>query len=103
MQVDALIGRPEEVLRDPGVAEPVLLKDVRELRRMTREEMAVLIGVRPNYYRHIENGTNPSQEVKNSIRAVLAECPVHKALGAKCSHKLPVPPDEELYSPPANK
>jgi DNA-binding XRE family transcriptional regulator len=102
MQADALIGRPEEVLREP-VAEPVLLRNEREIRRITREEMAAQIGVKPNYYRHIENGAMPSQEVKDAIRAVLAECPVHKAMGVKCSHKLPVPPDEELYEPPVNK
>jgi DNA-binding XRE family transcriptional regulator len=100
MQVDALIDRPAEMLREPNVAEPVLLKDVRESRRYTREEMADGIGVKPNYYRHIENGSIPSQQVKDAIRAMLETCPVHRDAGVKCNHKLPVPPDEELYSPP---
>ncbi len=96
--MDALIDDTAAMLRDADVAEPVLLKDEREKRRITREEMAARVKVKKNYYRHIEMGTKPSKEVREAIRAVLAECPVHRALGIRCK-ELPVPPDEELYAP----
>lgn len=81
------------------VGSPVGLQKERELRRMTREELADLVGVKPNYLRHIENGAPPSKDTKDAIRRELAICRVHKALGVSCTHKLPVPGDDVLYSP----
>jgi DNA-binding XRE family transcriptional regulator len=100
MQIDALIEGPTEVLRGPNVPVPVVLKSEREKRRYTREEVAERVGVKLNYYRHIENGAVPSQEVKDAIRVMFSECPVCRDLGVKCTRKLPVPPDDELYAPP---
>lgn len=66
---------------------------------MTREELAELSGVKLNWIRHIEQGQKPSQEVKDRLRRALEMCPVHRSLGVKCDHKLPVPSDDKLYSP----
>lgn len=65
---------------------------------MSRPELAKLSGLKTNWIRHIENGSKPSKEAKAAIRRALEQCPVHLDFGVKCSHKLPVPPDEYLYS-----
>ncbi len=87
------------MLPDADVPTPVVLLEERKKRRMTREELAALAGIKPNYLRHIENGTPPGQDTKDAIRVALERCPVHAAFGIDCKHKLPVPGDEVLYSP----
>lgn len=93
------LDRRTPVLPAADVTEPVNLKTEREKRRMTREELADLAGVKLNWIRHIENGSPPSAATKDAIRRALERCPVHKALGVACNHKLPVPSDDYLYSP----
>lgn len=79
---------------------PVVLRDEREKRGESREELAEMAGISPSWLRAIEEkGEKPSQEVKDALRAALERCPVHERFGIKCGHKLPVPTDEELYSP----
>jgi transcriptional regulator with XRE-family HTH domain len=92
-------ARSPAVLPPADVQTPVVLQLERKKRRMTRSELAKLAGIKPNYLRHVENGTPPGQETKDAIRKALERCPVHKALGVKCDHKLPVPDDDVLYSP----
>lgn len=58
-----------------------------------------MAGITVHWLRHIENGQKPSQDVKDAIRSALKICPIHSAFGVKCTHELPVPPDEELYEP----
>lgn len=66
---------------------------------MSREELAIAAGISAAWLRDIEAGEKPSDEVKKSLRVALSRCPVHRDLGVKCDHPLPVPPDEELYAP----
>lgn len=99
----AAFAKSAHVLRAPEVIAPVKLQIEREKRRMTRDELAELCGIKPNYLRHIENGTPCSQQTKDALRRALERCPVHKAMGVKCDHKLPVPSDEVLYSPIEHK
>jgi transcriptional regulator with XRE-family HTH domain len=96
---NAALARETFMIRQPTVETPVILRLEREKRRMTREEFAELAGLKLNWLRHIENGAKPSAEKRAAIRKVLERCPVHKALGVNCNHKLPVPDDDVLYSP----
>lgn len=77
----------------------MVLRDEREKRRMSRDELAEMAGIKPTWLRHIEDGKKPSEQVKLALRRALEQCPVHRSFGVQCDHKLPVPPDEELYSP----
>lgn len=92
-------ARSVVVLPSGDVGAPVKLQLEREKRRMTRDELAAMCGIKKNYLRHIETGTPPSKETKAAIRRALERCPVHRDFGIKCEHKLPVPSDEVLYSP----
>ncbi len=66
---------------------------------MTREELASLAGISVTWLRQIEAGMFwPGQEARERIRTALEECPIHRAFGIKCGHRLPVPEDERLYS-----
>jgi transcriptional regulator with XRE-family HTH domain len=86
------------VLEAPA-GEPVALRQEREKRKMSREEFAAAAGISVPWLRDVEDGTRPGVEARERIRKVLETCPMCASFGIK-SHKLPVPPDEELYSPP---
>ena len=76
-----------------------MLRDEREKRGLSREQLAGMSGISPSWLRAIEEKEEkPSREVKDALRAALERCPIHEAFGIKCTHKLPVPPDDELYS-----
>ncbi len=98
MASDVFAGGRDMLVEPTG--EPVLLRDEREKRRMSREELAELSGLKLNWIRHIENGSKPGPKTRAAIRKALKICPIHRAFGIQCSHVLPVPPDEELYAPP---
>lgn len=78
---------------------PVELRNEREKRRISREELAEMAGISVHWLRHIEGGQKPSDDVKKALRRALEQCPIHRAFGVKCDHKLPVPSDDVLYSP----
>jgi DNA-binding transcriptional regulator YiaG len=75
----------------------IVLREERERRRMSREELAEKSKISVIWLRRIESGQEkPGPEARERIRAALEYCPVCAGLGVK-SHKLPVPDDEELY------
>lgn len=66
---------------------------------MSREELHTMSGVSVSWIRQLEEGKErPSAEVAKKLRAALEQCPVHRELGIKCDHKLPVPSDDDLYT-----
>lgn len=75
-----------------------VLREEREKRRMSRKELSELAGVSEAWIRDIETkGEVPGKDARDRIRAALEQCPVHRAMGIACAHKLPVPPDATLY------
>lgn len=95
--LNADIPNGGEVLAEP--AGNIVLRDEREKRRMSREELADLAGVSAAWIRDIETkGERPGAEAMERLRQALEQCPIHRAFGVKCDHKLPVPSDDELYS-----
>lgn len=82
-----------------GLSGCKVLRDEREKRGLSRAELADLAAVSEAWIRDIETkGERPGADAAARIRAALEECPIHRKFGVKCDHKLPVPPDNKLYS-----
>lgn len=96
MQIEGLKRTRTRVLEQPEV---ILLRYEREKRRQGREEFAKRVGISAAWLRDIEEyGEKPSVDVKANIRRALETCVIHEEYGVPCGHKLPVPPDEQLYA-----
>lgn len=73
--------KPKKETLDPKVVAQIKVKEARELKKMTQEEVAKKAGISPNYYAKIERGTiNTSIEKANKIA---------KALGVEVSDIFP--------------
>lgn len=73
--------KPKKQILDPKVIAQIRVKETRELKKMTQEEVAKKAGISPNYYAKIERGTiNTSIEKANKIA---------KALGVEVSDIFP--------------
>jgi transcriptional regulator with XRE-family HTH domain len=83
----------------PGDSGCTVLRDEREKRRMSRKELGLKAGMSAEWIRDIETkGENPGPDARERLRKALEQCPVHADFKIPCNHKLPVPPDEELYA-----
>lgn len=91
-----ILGRHVVLAAAPG---DTVLRDEREKRRMSREELAEAAKISVPWLRQLEMGKElPGPDARVRLRAALEICPIHRDFKIACNHKLPVPPDDQLYS-----
>lgn len=90
---------PEERSVLPFEVGDTLLREEREKRDLSREQLAAGVAISVPWLRDIEAGRAwPGPDARKRIRAFLEQCPIHARFKIACAHKLPVPPDEKLYA-----